>query len=240
MAHASVDRFDLLMPLSPRRPPADPRAKTDVLLAALAAAASDRCEVGVGFPHSTQVAPAVVRAIARAAVRAGASRVTVYDTNGSADPFAVRALLADLTRRLPVPVFFHGHNDLGLATANSLAAVLAGARGLDVTVNGLGDRAGNASLEQVVMALQLRGYATGVDPAHLREASALVEDLSGVAVSKLAPVVGEFVFAHRSPGHLPVPAEFEAFAPETVGASRRLDRSRRAAARTTRRKAAAR
>jgi homocitrate synthase NifV len=101
----------------------------------------------------------------------------------------------------------------GSPPANALAAVLGGARGLDVTVNGLGDRAGNASLEQVAMALALRGFATGVVPERLCDASQLVAELSGVSVSKLAPVVGEFVFAHRSPGHLEVPlSEFEAFA----------------------------
>jgi isopropylmalate/homocitrate/citramalate synthase len=225
LLRAGVDRFDVLMPLSPRRPPEARRAKMTVMLDALAQAA-ERRTVGVGFPHATQVEPAFVRAMALAAVQAGAARVTVYDTNGSTDPFAIRALVSDLTRRVAVPVFFHGHNDLGLAAANALAAVLGGARGLDVTVNGLGDRAGNASLEQVVMGLALRGWSTGVDPARLRETSRLVAELSGVPVSKLAPVVGEFVFAHRSPGHFPVLTEFEAFAPDVVGAARRIDRTR--------------
>ena len=225
-AAAAVGRFDLLMPLSPRRPPASPAAKVTTLLDVLARVPRGRRTVGVGFPHATQAAPAFVREIALAAVQAGAARITIYDTNGSADPFAVRALLADLGRRLAVPIFFHGHNDLGLATANALGAVAGGARGLDVTVNGLGDRAGNASLEQVVMALGLRGWSTGVDPAALRALSRLVAELSGVPVPKLAPVVGDFVFAHRSPGHLPVPSEFEAFSPEMVGALRRLDRTR--------------
>lgn len=224
-AATCVDRFDLLMPMSPRRAPAEPAAKVAVLLDALARAAPARREVGIGLPHATQVERARVREIAMAAVRAGASRVTIYDTNGSADPFAVRTLLRDLTQRLAVPVFFHGHNDLGLATANSLAAVLGGAGGLDVTVNGLGDRAGNASLEQVAVALHLRGWSTGIDLTRLAETSRLVAGLSGVPVSKLAPVVGEFVFAHRSPAHLSVPSEFEAFAPEVVGAARRIDRT---------------
>jgi homocitrate synthase NifV len=225
-AAAGVDRVDLLMPLSPKRPPASPAAKLTVLLDVLARAPRGRRTVGVGFPHATQAAAGLVRDIALAAVQAGAARVTVYDTNGSADPFAVRDLVADLTRRLAVPVFFHGHDDLGLATANALGAVLGGARGLDVTVNGLGDRAGNARLEQVVMALELRGWPTGVDRARLRALSRLVARLSGVPVSRLAPVVGDLVFAHRSPGHLPVPSEFEAFAPGVVGAVRRMERTR--------------
>jgi isopropylmalate/homocitrate/citramalate synthase len=126
-----------------------------------------------------------------------------------------------------VPVRFHGHNDLGLATANALAAVVGGARGLDVTVNGLGDRAGNTSLEQAAMLLELRGWSTGVDTTRLGALSALVARSSGIPVSKLAPVVGAFAFAHRSPRHLDVPAEFEAFTPSRAGAVRRLDRTAR-------------
>jgi len=238
-ARGAVDRFDLLMPLSARREPHRAEEKRRVLLDALAHALASASEVGVGFPHATQVERSQLVEIAREAAGAGAARVTVYDTNGSGDPFVVRSLLVELRPVVGVPIFFHGHNDLGLATANSLAAVLGGANGLDVTVNGLGDRAGNASLEQVVLALGLRGHRTGVDPARLREASRLVEELSGVAVSKLAPVVGEFVFAHRSPGHFPVLTEFEAFAPSLVGAERRIDASDPVAVQSDRQRARA-
>jgi isopropylmalate/homocitrate/citramalate synthase len=95
---------------------------------------------------------------------------------------------------------------------------------LDVTVNGLGDRAGNASLEQLATLLRVRGFATGIRLAELPKLSRLVARLSGVVVSPLAPVVGEYAFAHRSPSHLPVPEEFEAFDPELLGARRRLER----------------
>ena len=219
-----LDRFDLLMPLSPKRDPRKPRAKIATLLEALALVEPPLAAVGVGFPHATQVDPSFLMEISTAAVDAGATRVTIYDTNGSADPFAIKSLIARLTRRIAAPVYFHGHNDLGLATANSLAAALGGAKGLDVTVNGLGDRAGNASLEQVAVGLIARGWRVGADPGRLRELSQLVATASGVSVSKLAPVVGEFVFAHRSPAHLPMPAEFEAFAPKLIGARRRLER----------------
>jgi homocitrate synthase NifV len=224
-ARDDVDRFDLLMPLSPRREPSEPREKLRRLLDALAHAEASSRAVGAGFPHATQAAPAFLLEMARESIAAGAARITLYDTNGSSDPFAVRELVEGLTSLLRVPVFFHAHNDLGLATANALAAVLGGASGLDVTVNGLGDRAGNASLEQVVLTLHLRGHSTGVDPAELRSVSRLVEDLSRVPISKLAPVVGEFVFAHRSPGHLAALSEFEAFPPELVGTARRVDRT---------------
>ncbi|HYB89561.1 MAG TPA: hypothetical protein VEC38_00810 [Candidatus Binataceae bacterium] len=219
-----LDHFDLLMPLSSQREPRERGAKKTVLLDALRIALALGADAGAGFPHSTQVDPAFLAEMAEEAARHGAARITIYDTNGSGDPFAVYALIESLRKRISAPLFFHGHNDLGMATANSLAAVLAGADGLDVTINGLGDRAGNASLEQVVMALGRRGRNCGVDPSALGGLSNLVEKLSGVPVSKLAPVVGEFAFAHKSPAHLTAPAEFEAFEPAALGRARTIDR----------------
>jgi isopropylmalate/homocitrate/citramalate synthase len=91
-----------------------------------------------------------------------------------------------------------------------------------VTLNGLGDRAGNASLEQLAMLLRIRGIETGIDVSRLKHASRIAEQVSGVPVSKLAPVVGDSIFDHKSPSHLPIPAEFEAFDPEWVGSERRI------------------
>ncbi len=217
-----LDRVDLLMPLSPRRAPFSARQKRELLVAVLRATGGLPLEVGAGFPHAFAADPAGLIAIARSAVDAGARRITLYDTNGSAEPFGVYDRVARLAKMLPVPVFFHGHDDLGLATANAWAAVRAGAVGLDVTVNGLGDRAGNASLEQVATLLHVRGVATGLRLSALPALSRLVARASRVPVSPLAPVVGAYVFAHRSPAHLPVPAEFEAFDPVLLGARRRL------------------
>lgn len=222
-ANASLHRFDLLMPVSERRRPAARAEKISVLLEALDHAVSCQASVGVGFPHSFQVDIAFLVDIAHRAVDRGAQRVTVYDTNGSADPFGVFERLERM-RTIGVPVFFHGHNDLGLATANALAAVRGGAAGLDLTVNGLGDRAGNASLEQVALGLYLKGVPTGIIVRQLKPLSELVEHASGVAVSKLSPIVGAFIVSHRSPSHLDHPDLFEAFDPELVGATRRLDR----------------
>ena len=221
-ASAVLDRVDLLMPLSARREPRDPAAKIARLLELLARRRPFALEIGAGFPHATQADPDLLLEISRRAARAGARRITVYDTHGGADPFAVQALVGRLTGALAVPVFFHGHNDLGLATANAWAAVRAGAAGLDVTVNGLGDRAGNSSLEQVATLLHLRGIATGVRLAELPRVSRLVARLSGVPVSRLAPVVGAYVFAHKSPAHWSMPTEFEAFDPALVGGRRRI------------------
>jgi len=223
-ASISLDRFDLLMPLSERREPQDFSAKKSVLLDVLRFALSHTADVGAGFPHSTQVDPAALLEIAIEASNHGATRLTLYDTNGSGDPFSVYDLIKRLRAETTTPVFFHGHNDLGMATANSLAAVMAGANGLDVTVNGLGDRAGNASLEQAAIALASRGFDCGVDVSALASLSQVIEELSGVPVSKLAPVVGEYAFAHKSPSHLDIPSEFEAYPPSSIRRGRSIDR----------------
>ena len=217
-----LDRFDLLMPVSPKRKPYDKNVKINHLLEVLAFSLIHLPEVGVGFPHSTQTEIDFLLEIGRESVNGGARRITIYDTNGNSDPFEIYALVKRLKDDLDVPLFFHGHNDLGLATANSLAAVCAGADGLDVTVNGLGDRAGNASLEQVVLSLHLKGFETGVTLRNLRQLSETVEEESGVKVSKLAPVVGNHIFVHKSPGHLECPELFEAFDPQLVGTKREL------------------
>ncbi|NHZ73106.1 MAG: homocitrate synthase [Nitrospirae bacterium] len=221
-AAARLDRIDLLVPLSARREPTSRQGKVSVMLEALSWARQHFSDVGVGFPHSSQSDGDFVIDIAGQATAAGAGRITFYDTNGSAEPFGVRQIVGRLVGDLDTTVLFHGHNDLGLATANSLAAVLAGATVIDATVNGLGDRAGNASLEQVAVLLEREGFETGIDLSQLRPVSEMVAEKSGVPVSGLAPVVGDYAFDHRSPSHLAEPAEFEAFTPELVGEERRL------------------
>jgi homocitrate synthase NifV len=219
-AALAVDRVEVLMPLSPLRPPADVGAKLAGLGRALDRARASMAGVGAGLPNATQVDETVVVAAARADVDRGADRVTLYDTNGSADPDRISALVAAVVGAIDVAVFFHAHDDLGLATANALAAVRAGATGLDVTVNGLGDRAGNASLEQVAMLLHLRGFRTGVSLDRLVALSSLVAGHAGIPVSPLAPVVGAHVFTHKSPGHLGALPVFEAYDPRLVGRER--------------------
>jgi isopropylmalate/homocitrate/citramalate synthase len=222
-ASESLDRFDILMPVLERRQPFSRTAKLSLLAEILAFSLASHPDVGVGFPHSTQTDVQFLLEISRRAVTEGARRLTIYDTNGSADPFSVHALTARLRSEIEVPIFFHGHNDLGLATANALAAVRAGADGLDVTVNGLGDRAGNAPLEQVALALHIGGFQTGVALKKLRVLSEAVEKESGVQLSKLAPVVGEFIVQHKAQSHLIDPELFEAFDPKLIGIERKLD-----------------
>jgi len=219
---AFLDWIDLLMPVSLRRKPHDPGIKITVLGEALKLASETTQDFGAGFPNATQSDPDFLLDIAARAVEQGAGRVTVYDTNGHADPFTVFDLVAHLSQHLDVPLFFHGHNDLGMATANSMAAVSAGAAGIDATVNGLGDRAGNCSLEQMALLLELKEFNTGIALELLKPLSQTVAKESGVGLSPLAPVVGDYIFSHQSPAHLEVPDLFEAYDPAMVGSQRKL------------------
>ena len=217
-----LDRFDLLMPVSPKRAPFGAKDKSQLLQRAVGQAAARRADFGVGFPHCFHANPTLVTELAEDAVGGGAQRITLYDTNGSRDPFEVHNFVTLVKNAVRVPIFFHGHNDLGMATANSLAAVQAGAEGLDVTVNGLGDRAGNAPLEQIVAALYLKGYLTAVRLEQIKGLCLNIAAESGVDIPQLAPVVGEYVCWHRSPSHLHNPWLFEAFDPELFRATRQV------------------
>ena len=143
------------------------------------------------------------------AVRAGAAVVNLPDTVGYTSPVEYAGLFEEMLDRVPqlenVQLSVHCHNDLGLAVANSLAGIAGGATQVECTVNGIGERAGNASLEEVVMALRVRadffGAETGVDPSVIRDASALVAELTGYEVGRLKPIVGANAFAHEAGIH---------------------------------------
>jgi len=165
-----------------------------------------------------------------AVVEAGASTVNIPDTVGYAIPSEFGALTArvvDLVGR-DATVSIHCHNDLGLATANTLAAVQAGARQVEVTINGLGERAGNASLEEVVMGLRTRptqfpDLGSGVQTEQITAASRLVSYLTGFAVQPNKAIVGGNAFAHESGIHqdgvIKNPLTYEIMTPQSVGLS---------------------
>jgi 2-isopropylmalate synthase len=144
-----------------------------------------------------------------AAVEAGAAVVNLPDTVGFAAPTEYAGMFHDLLARCPelagVELSVHCHNDLGLAVANSLAGIAAGATQVECTVNGIGERAGNASLEEVVMAMRVRPDVhlaeTGVDPIVIREASTLISELTGYPVGPCKPIVGVNAFAHEARIH---------------------------------------
>jgi 2-isopropylmalate synthase len=165
------------------------------------------------------------------AIKAGATTINIPDTVGYTAPRESADLIRMLLERVPgadaVTFATHCHNDLGMATANSLAAVEAGARQIECTINGLGERAGNTALEEVVMAMRVRNdimpYRTGVVTTRIMQASRLVATVSGFAVQFNKAIVGKNAFAHESgihqDGMLKDAQTFEIMRPEDVGLS---------------------
>lgn len=158
----------------------------------------------------------------------GAERFRFCDTLGILDPFAMFEKVGRLRAAVPrLDIEVHTHNDLGLATANALAGVRGGASYISTTVNGLGERAGNAALEEVVMALKVAcGIDAGIDTRRFQSVSRLVGRASNREVPPWKAVVGERVFSHESGLHadgvLKDPKNYEGFTPEEVGLKRHI------------------
>ncbi|MEM0350695.1 MAG: 2-isopropylmalate synthase [Archaeoglobaceae archaeon] len=170
-----------------------------------------------------------LRRIYKAVENAGVDVINIPDTVGIATPFRFYELVKKLREELKVNIDVHCHNDFGLAVANTYAAVLAGADEVQVTVNGIGERAGNASLEQVVMILHsIEGIKTNIKTELLYDTSKLVERLTGVKMPPNTPIVGENAFSHESGIHahgvLKESSTFEPgiLKPEMVGHRRRI------------------
>ncbi|MDA3858672.1 MAG: 2-isopropylmalate synthase [Roseovarius sp.] len=163
------------------------------------------------------------------AIKAGASTINIPDTVGYTAPVESADLIRRLIETVPgadeVVFATHCHNDLGMATANALAAVAGGARQIECTINGLGERAGNTALEEVVMALKVRGdimpYATGIDTTKIMNISRRVATVSGFPVQFNKAIVGKNAFAHESgihqDGMLKNAETFEIMRPSDVG-----------------------
>ena len=168
-----------------------------------------------------------LRKVCMTAEEAGADRINIPDTVGIMNPDSMRRLISRLRETLKVPLSVHCHDDFGLAVANSLAGVDGGAAQVHVTVNGLGERAGNAALEEVVMGLHMiYKLKTGVNTRLLYETSKLVSRLTGVPIQPNKAIVGENAFAHESGIHTKgvviKPLTFEPISPELVGRRRKL------------------
>jgi homocitrate synthase NifV len=190
-------------------------------------ARTEGLEVCVGGEDSSRADLDFVSTAARIAQEAGARRFRFADTLGILDPFATRAIFAKLRAELSLELEIHAHDDFGLATANSLAALLGGASHVNTTVNGLGERAGNAPLEEVVMAMHhLYHRDTGVVPNRLAEISRLVARVSGRPVAAGKSIVGDEVFSHESGIHvhglLADPRNYQSLDPAELGREHRL------------------
>ncbi len=165
----------------------------------------------------------------KAVENAGCDIINVPDTVGVMVPSAMYTLIETIGENINIPIDIHCHNDFGLAVANSLLAVEAGARQVQVTINGLGERAGNADLAQTVMSLHsMYGAKTNINTEYIFETSQLVERYTGVRLQPHMPIVGENAFAHESGIHTHGVLErsdtFEPgiMTPEMVGHTRRI------------------
>jgi homocitrate synthase NifV len=190
--------------------------------------AAERFEyVSAGAQDASRTERRFLQRFARIVHRVGVDRLRLADTVGVWNPIQTRNVFAGLKKKEPgLELGFHGHNDLGMATANALAAILGGADSVDVTVNGLGERAGNAPLEQVAMALKVSlGLDLSFNHQNLNALCREVSQISGRPIPADRPLVGSSVFSHESGVHvrgiLLDPASYEPFSPQSVGRKKR-------------------
>jgi 2-isopropylmalate synthase len=213
LAGARRSRIHIFLATSPlhmeKKLGLEPHEVVETARWAVAHAASRVDEVEFSCEDATRSDAAFVAHVCRVAIEAGATIVNLPDTVGYTLPGEYAGFVADVRRRCPelrkVTLSVHCHNDLGLAVANSLAGIQAGATQVECTVNGIGERAGNASLEEIVMALVVRSdqfkVETGIETTEITAASRLVSARTGYVVQPNKAVVGANAFAHEAGIH---------------------------------------
>jgi methanogen homocitrate synthase len=183
-------------------------------------------EVRFAAEDASRTDCAVLKDVYRKGADHGATLLSFADTVGCLTPLQMQAIMQELVRDARLPLCAHCHNDMGLATANTITAAEAGAFQLHTTVNGIGERAGNAALEEVLVAAHMVGGVDRYHLEHLNSISRLVTEYSGIPVSKNKAVVGEYAFSHESGIHIAAiledPATYESIPPELVGGERRF------------------
>jgi homocitrate synthase NifV len=231
MSRCKVDWVNLSIPVSDIHITQKLGKDRDWVLRNVRKFVREACEMGyyvcVGGEDSSRADIDFVRRVAEAAQDSGALRFRFADTLGMLDPFTTFERIDLLKRTTDMQIEIHAHDDFGLATANSLAAVRAGATHVNTTVNGLGERAGNAPLEEVVMALRhLHGLDTGVDMHGYHPLSAMVAKASGHGVAVNKSIIGSAVFTHEAGIHvdglLKNPLNYQSFDPAEIGMVHRM------------------
>ena len=204
----------------------------DMAVAAVTRAKSYYEDVEFSPMDATRTEPAFLYALLEATIKAGATTVNIPDTVGYTIPEEFAGLLVGIQQNVPnirnAVISVHCHNDLGLSVANSLAAVKVGVRQVEGCINGLGERAGNASLEEVIMGLATRGdffgITVGVDTTQLYRTSRLVSDITGFSVQANKAIVGQNAFRHASGIHqdgvIKERSTYEIMDPQSVGVPR--------------------
>ncbi|HQH22513.1 MAG TPA: 2-isopropylmalate synthase [Thermoleophilia bacterium] len=229
--HTFISTSPVHMKYQIRKTPDEVMADTRSMVTLAAGLAAQHPEADVEFSamDASRSDPEFLAQVLDLAVQCGATTINVPDTVGYALPLEFGDFIRELYRLAPslrdVHVSVHCHDDLGLATANSLAAVRAGATQVECAVNGIGERAGNASLEEVVMALRTRGAyfecETGVETTEIARTSRLVSTLTGYQIQPNKAIVGRNAFAHESGIHqagvLSEASTFEIMTPADVG-----------------------
>lgn len=211
-----------------------PQQIVELATSAVRAALKYTSHVDLAFEDATRAEPQFLVEVARAVAEAGASVLTICDTVGYSVPESIAQLVRVVRQAVDeysgTEIGVHCHNDLGLAVANTLAAAAAGAARLECTVNGLGERAGNASLEQVVTALAIHTSTYGVETRFRLDCAArlstLVAERSGVEVAPSQPVVGRNAFSHvagiHQDGVMKNPGTYEVIDPAALGRTREV------------------
>jgi len=165
-----------------------------------------------------------LKEVYRGAAEHGAVLLSFADTVGCLIPTEMHRIMTDLVASVDKPFCAHCHNDMGCAVANTITAAEAGAFQLHTTVNGIGERAGNASLEELLVALRMKGNIDRYDLSHLNKLSHMVEKFSGITLPRNKPVTGELAFSHESGIHIAAiledPSSYEYFPPDMVGGER--------------------
>jgi 2-isopropylmalate synthase len=229
--HTFISTSPVHMKYQIKKTPEEVLADTQAMVTLSAGLVRQHQEADLEFSamDASRSEPEFLARVLDVAVQCGATTINVPDTVGYALPLEFGDFIRELYRLAPslkdVHVSVHCHNDLGLATANSLAAVRAGATQVECAVNGIGERAGNASLEEVVMALRTRGEyfdcVTGVETPEIARTSRLVSTLTGYQIQRNKAIVGRNAFAHESGIHqagvLSEASTFEIMTPADVG-----------------------
>ena len=168
----------------------------------------------------------VLKSIFRAAEEHGADYISIADTVGILNPSTTHYLVSEIKKTVKTKVCIHCHNDLGMAVANTVSGAEAGAFQLHTTVNGIGERCGNASLEELLVSLRVQYGIERYDVSQLSELSGMVEQYSGISIPRIKPIVGANAFAHESGIHVAAvlenPMTYELYAPEMVGSKREI------------------
>lgn len=180
------------------------------------------CMVSIGAEDASRTDINYLIEFFKLARDAGARRVRYADTLGILDPLSTYNIIGKIVKSLSMDIDFHGHNDFGMATANAFSAYRAGATHISCTVNGLGERAGNTPLEEIIMALEyIECEKTDIDLKKIMEISSLVERASGRALSLSKPIVGKEIYSHESGIHvdglLKNRKNYEYYNPEDIG-----------------------